>query len=100
MSLKTALICNICELVLHDPVTLPCLCVVCKDHLHDGSTKNGLIKCLKCGKCFGILDTEFPTNEILSNTLDNEFHLSEEEKALRKTFQCMIEQYKRQRAKE
>ena len=94
MRLTSVLVCKICELVLHDPVTLPCLCVICKEHLYDGSAKNGSVKCLKCGKCFAIPESEFPANEMATNILDNEFHLSEEEKALRKTFQDMIEQLK------
>ena len=95
MRLTSVLVCKICDLVLHDPVTLPCLCVICKEHLYDSSAKNGSIKCLKCGKCFAIPESEFPANEMATNILDNEFHLSEEEKALRKTFQEMLKKLKK-----
>ena len=41
MSLKSEMSCNICKLVLDDPVTLPCTSSICGGNLRDGTAKNG-----------------------------------------------------------
>ena len=89
MSLKSEVTCNICKLVLKDPVTLPCSSSICVEHLRDGTTKDGIIKCLKCGKDFG---NGFLTNESLNNILAKEFHLTEEEKTIRLAIQDLTRQ--------
>ena len=90
-SLKLELICNICKLILKDPISLPCLSAVCGEHLHDDSTKNGIITCMKCNKEFKVPESGFPQNEVLSNILAKEFHLNDEEKAIKHSIQDMIQ---------
>ena len=91
MSLKSELTCNICKLVLSTPITLPCLDVICGEHLRDDSVKNGMIKCLKCDKDFDVPKSGFPSNESAINILANEQHLSEEEKAIKRDIQELIQ---------
>ena len=91
MSFKSAFICNICNLVLKDPITLPCLCVICGQHLHDGSSKYGMIKCLKCGEVFDIPKEGFEANTFMATNLDEELYLTEEEKCIKHAIQNLIQ---------
>ena len=77
MSLKSELICNICQMILSDPVTLPCSSMICGEHLQDGANKHVRIRCLKC-------DTEFD--------VPKELHLDEKEKSIRHAIQLLIPQ--------
>ena len=90
MSLKSELICNICKLILKDPVLLPCLSVVCGKHLHDDITKSGVIMCLKCDKEFKLPESGFPPNEVVANIIAKEYHLNDKEKAIKRSIQDMI----------
>ena len=92
MNLKSTMICCICKRILKDPVTLPCHCVVCNEHLHDDSAKNGSIQCLKCDKDFDIPLEGFAPNQLAESYLDKELHLNEEEKALKASLHCLIYQ--------
>jgi hypothetical protein len=83
MSLKTEIICNICKMILNNPISLPCYCVVCDIHLKDNSVKNGWIKCLNVIKVFEIAKNEFKPNKMIKNILKKELHLSDEEKTLK-----------------
>ena len=90
MSLKLELTCRICKLVLKDPVSFPCHCVVCGEHVHDGSVKNGIIKCLKCDEDFDVPENGFRSNDMATNILAKELHLSEEEKTIKNSIHEMI----------
>ena len=92
MSLKFSLVCSICKLVFKDPVSLPCSCAICSEHLRDDNAKNGLIKCMKCDQEFEISENGFTPSIIMANTLENELHLSEEEKTIKYTIHGLIMQ--------
>ena len=89
MSLKSEMICNICKFFLKNPVSLPCQCLVCDEHVHDNS---GHITCVTCSKVFDVPSDGFPLNKIAESILDKELHLSDEEKSLKKTFRELIGQ--------
>ena len=91
MSLKSELICNICKLILKDPITLPCSSVICGEHLKDDTVKNGKITCLKCEAEFEMPKQGFDANKMCSIILENEFHLSEEEKTIKHAIQDLIQ---------
>ena len=91
MSFKSELSCNICKLVVNKPVTLPCSSVVCGEHLHDASVKNGMIKCQKCDKEFDVPRSGFPSNERVANILANDHHLNDEEIAIKNAIQELIQ---------
>ena len=92
MSLKSELICNICQMILSDPVTLPCSSMICGEHLQDGANKHVRIRCLKCDTEFDVPESGFLANEIVANILAKEFHLDEEEKSIRHAIQLLIPQ--------
>ena len=92
MSLKKVFVCNICELVLKDPVTLPCLTLICGEHLRDGTAKNGSIRCNACEKVFRVCDKNITTDEIVNNILAKDVHLSDEEKAIKHAIQFQAHQ--------
>ena len=91
---KSEIICNICKLILKDPVTLPCSSDICGEHLRDDTVKNGVITCEKCEKNFDVPRNGFATNLALTNLLANEFHLSNEEKTIKRAIQDLINQLK------
>ena len=90
MSVRSELICNICRLFLHDPVSLPCFCIVCNEHLHDGTAKDGSIECNSCHKSFQISEHDFRTNKMAKNLLESQLHLTTEEKWLRASIREMF----------
>ena len=92
MNRKSELICNICKLILKDPVSLPCLHAICVEHLRDGTAKNGSIRCLKCEKDFDVPGSGFAANSALVNFLASESHLSNEEKTTKRAIQDLINQ--------
>ena len=92
MNRKSELICNICKLILKDPVSLPCSHAVCIGHLRDGTVKNGSIQCLKCEKDFDVPRSGFEANSALANLLANESHLNDEEKSIKCAIQGLIKQ--------
>ena len=92
MSLKTSLICNICKMILKDPVSLPCLSTVCGDHLRDDAAKNDMFKCLTCNKDFEIANKEITPNKIKATMLVKELHLTDIERAIKHAILDLIQQ--------
>ena len=91
MSLKHDLICSICKLILNNPVSLPCFCVVCHDH----STNSSWITCQTCNKEFEIPAEGLVPNKFVKNMLEKEVHLSDEEKTLKNSVEELIRQLER-----
>ena len=87
MSLKTEMICHVCKLYLKNPISLPCGCFVCGEHMHDG-----YIQCLACNKEFQIPSDGLTISKTIASILAKELHLSEEEKLVKKSIQGLIEQ--------
>ena len=83
--------CNICKLVLKDPVLLPCLSAICNGHLTDGTAKNGSIRCTKCDKDFEVSESGFPIHELTKNIVEKEFYLSEDEKKIKLAVEELIQ---------
>ena len=96
MSLKSELICRICQLVLNNsPISLPCSHDVCSKHLRDGTVKQGSIRCAECYQKFDVPCKGFPANKIASDILEKELHLSDEEKTIKISIQETIQQLER-----
>ena len=89
MNLKKEMICSLCKLILNNPISLPCYCVVCDIHLKDNLVKNGRITCLTCDEVFEIAKNDFKPNKMIKSILNKELHLRDEEKTL-KRFDCSI----------
>ena len=92
MSLKSEMICMICKLFLHKPVSFPYHCLLCNEHLHDDTAKNGSIRCTKCLRDFELRENEFAPSYLASYILEKELHLSDEEKAFKKSIHDLVHQ--------
>ena len=92
MNLKSELTCNICKLVLNNPVMLPCSSLICGEHMRNGTIKENSIRCLACGKDFDVSRSGFTSNELATNILAKELHLSEEEKRIKHEIKELIKQ--------
>ena len=90
MNIKSQLICNICKIILKEPVNLPCTSVVCGEHLRDSTVKNGQITCLKCEKNFDVPNKGFAPNLEVGSFLANDSYLSSEEKSIKQAIQDLL----------
>ena len=93
MSMKPNMLCSICKLIFHDPISLPCYCVICNEHLHDGTAKNNKIKCEQCSQVYDIPRDGFATNKMVKCRLGKELHLSVEEKAIKNVIQRLLDEF-------
>ena len=92
-SLRSELICGICEHILSEPVTLPCGCIVCNVHTHDATaTKNAKIKCGECEKEFKVPKDGFRASKLVKKLLASESHLNEADKLLKHALEARIRQ--------
>ena len=82
----------ICKFIVKDPVSPTCNCVMCREHLHDGTIKNQTIKCSKCDERFEVPEFGFAANKLAKNILANEFHLRQVEKTVKCEIQDLIQQ--------
>ena len=87
---KSDLKCQLCSKILKDPVNLPCYCTICHAHLTDGSAKDGRITCVECKDTFVVKDIQLKVNKHAKFILDNEAHLSPEEKAAKSETQKLL----------
>ena len=84
--------CTICKRFLKNPVTLPCYCFACDEHLHDDFAKSKSLKCLNCNRDFQIPESGFASNKVIASILSKELHLSDEEKTLKNLIKDLIQQ--------
>ena len=92
MSQKSEFICKICNMVLYTPITLPCECVICGSHLRDGTAKYNWITCGACSTAFEIPKLGFESNKTLQRKLEDEMHLTSEEKQLKDSVDNLLSQ--------
>ena len=83
MNFKDELLCNICKQVLNNPVSLPCHCVICGDHLYDGCARKDSITCETCSEDFHVPTEGFRENHMVQRILAKDGHLTDEEKTLK-----------------
>ena len=81
MDLKKDLICKICEKILNEPITLPCLCAyICNSHVEDlVRKKKTSIKCQFCEKEWCIPKKGFEKSEVVQNFIKKNGHLNKDE---------------------
>jgi hypothetical protein len=85
MSGKVKFQCILCQKILNEPVSLPCLCTsICKQHVADIIKKdnNSTIQCQECKKEFEI-PTGFKENKQIRDIINMDIYLTPEEKALK-----------------
>ena len=90
MSVKDEFICKTCNLILSEPVQVPCSCGhTCKAHL-DEQIANTQLNSLTCKHCHHTYDIPqsggFRVDEKLKKVLEKEPYLSENQRKLKKAF--------------
>ena len=70
MSIKEELICNRCKIILEEPVSLPCGCFICNDHITQQLKKNKEIKCISCNKIHQIPLEGFRVNKMAKKLIE------------------------------
>ena len=92
MNLKLDFQCSYCNIIIKNPIQLPCFCdTICAEHLKDSNVlKEKCIKCNRCKEVFPLNEKEFKSNRIVSNLLAKEIYLSDEEKALKSALEAKL----------
>jgi DNA-directed RNA polymerase subunit RPC12/RpoP len=94
MSIKQDLICSDCSKILDKPVILPCSDTICHAHLFEPNVvKQNSYKCLSCGEEFSISESVsyIRPNKCMQKLIDNERHLSEEERELKQSIERSLD---------
>jgi hypothetical protein len=103
MNLKKLCTCQLCHMILDDPVSLPCKCLICHRHLIEKSflLKNKRIKCLTCNQTHQITRDGFrackAATKLIEQTNDfikKEMFLSDVEKQLKLSLRNEFLQFK------
>ena len=96
MSFISDFVCQICSKVFKRPVTFPCGCTVCGEHLHEeAALKTNRIKCAACNIEHNVTEDKFNPNRIIESLLSKNLHLSDREKTKRLELeQAMLDLYR------
>ena len=90
MTVKQEFLCKTCQLILHEPVLVPCSCTyTCKSHLDDllANTQLNSITCKQCNHTYDIPQPNgFVVDDKLRKSIEKDTHLSENQKKLKKAF--------------
>ena len=90
--LKSSLTCSYCSKIFKDPVKLPCIHHLCKQHLTEkDNVKQNRIKCGECKQEFQVKNNEFKATEMLKDKLDDFLFLSHREFSLKMKIQYSIQ---------
>ena len=79
MNFKSELTCQLCNMILSDPVSMPCFCVICRKHIHQ---KNE-IECLLCNRTHQITHDSIRTCKTSKKFIELDVYLSDEEKSFK-----------------
>ena len=91
---KTNLTCPHCFQLYKNPIELPCLHTICSEHLAEKSVlKQNRIRCAKCKLDSPVKDNYFRPNRFLKRLLDDQVHLSSEEKLLKQNIEDSIREF-------
>jgi hypothetical protein len=80
-SKKSHLTCSYCSRIFKDPSLLPCHDSICREHLKERDIV--IVKCKECNEEYGVKNNDFKPNEALTQLLESESYLSEDEIALK-----------------
>ena len=88
---KSCFMCSYCSKIYKDPVELPCEDLICKEHLTEKEVlKQNKIKCQVCKQVFEVKDNQFKSNKLVQKKINEQFYLSNEEKALKQKIEESI----------
>ena len=91
LTLKSQLTCSNCSKIFKDPIVLPCEDSICRQHLSERDVvKQNKIKCNKCKQEFQVKDNQFKSNESLTQIIESQSHLIDEEISLKQQLEVSI----------
>jgi hypothetical protein len=94
LKLKSQLTCSYCSKIFKDPIVLPCDDSICLQHLSErGVLKQNKIKCNKCKQEFQVKANQFKSNEALSQIIESQSHLIDEEISLKQQLEVSIKKF-------
>ena len=86
--------CMLCKMILDEPISLPCGCIICNEHLTDNAfIFNNQIKCISCDRQHEVLRDGFRTSKTAKKLIEQELYLSEEDKQLKKQIQIQYDEF-------
>jgi hypothetical protein len=89
---KSCFICSYCSKIYKEPIELPCKDLICKEHLTEKEIlKQNKIKCQECKQEFEVKDNQFKSNKFAQKIIDEQFYLSNEEKAFKQQIENSIQ---------
>ena len=89
-NMRINFMCKICNKIFDSPIDLPCLNTICKSHLNELKET----KCIFCNQLHDFLIEEPNINEVLSQTIALDLHLTNQEKILKKEIEQKLAQTK------
>ena len=92
---KEHFICVMCDIVRNDPITLPCDCLSCKEHLRDHFVKNNEKTCPKCIQTFNVSNKDdfSAAHKSIKNFLESEDYLNENYKVFKREVQGIVDEW-------
>ena len=94
LTLKSQLTCSYCSKIFKDPIELPCVHSICREHLSERDVvKENKIKCKECQGEFQVKENEFKSNSELVNSIESQSHLSGEEISLKKELEESFQKF-------
>ena len=97
MNYKEDLTCKNCNIILNEPISLPCGCWICNHHVpHECAKRKKTIKCVSCNKYYYIPKDGYRINKTAKKLLEQEMFLSQEEKQFKESLQLELNDLQRQ----
>ena len=94
MNSKSKWSCLYCLKIFKEPTLLPCFHTICGHHLNEKNVlKRNQFKCPHCDETFYINGNEFGPNRLVKDLLDDDMHLSDEEKCLKQTITSYLNEF-------
>jgi hypothetical protein len=94
LTLKSQLTCSYCSKIFKDPIELPCVHSICREHLSERTVvRENIIKCKECQGEFQVKENEFKSNSELVNSIESQSHLSGEEISLKKELEESFQKF-------
>jgi hypothetical protein len=91
---KSQLTCSYCSKIFRNPILLPCDDSICREHLTERDVvKQNKIKCKACNEEFQVKENQFKSNEELTQIIESQSYLSDEEISLKQDLEVSIKKF-------
>jgi hypothetical protein len=88
---KSQLTCSYGYKIFKNQILLPCEDSICRQHLKEIDViEHNQIKCKNCNEEFRVRDNQFKFDEALTQLIENQSHLSDEELSLKQDLEISI----------